>query len=141
MFNINLKYNHPDAKTPMKWDPWAAWYDLYAIEDWFVNPWERVLFKTWISLEIPHWFYWRIAPRSWLAFKNWIDVLAWVIDSSYRWDIWVILYWTDKTEILKVEKWMRIAQIIFEQCSDVVFLYNDLSNTDRWEWWFWSTGK
>lgn len=139
MLTVKIKFNSEYATTPTKWEPGAAWYDLYAIEEWFINPWERVLFKTWISMEIPNGFYWRIAPRSWLAFKYGIDVLAWVIDSSYRWDIWVILYNTSKDSILKVERWDRIAQIIFEQCNDALFVNEALNESIRWEWWFGST--
>jgi dUTP pyrophosphatase len=139
MLNVKIKFNSPDAQLPTKWDSWAAWYDLYAIEDFVLHVWERALLKTWISLEIPSWYYWRIAPRSWLAFKNGIDVLAWVIDSSYRWDIWVILYNTSKTDTFFVEKWMRIAQIIFEQCNDAVFTSDAMNETQRWDWWFGST--
>jgi len=39
------------------------------------------MFKTNISVAIPHGYYGRVAPRSGLAYKHGIDVLAGVIDS------------------------------------------------------------
>ena len=68
-----------------------AGYDLWSVESYTLKPLERKLFKTGISVEIPEGHYGRIAPRSGLAYKHGLDVLAGVIDSSYRGEIGVIL--------------------------------------------------
>ena len=57
--------------------------------------------------------YGRVAPRSGLALKNGIDVLAGVIDEDYRGELGVILINFGQTEKpIKIND--KIAQIIFE---------------------------
>jgi dUTP pyrophosphatase len=74
---------------------------------------ERKLFKTGLSIAIPQGMYGRIAPRSGLAYKDGIDVLAGVIDEDYRGDVGVILINFGTTE-KQFKIGDRIAQIIFE---------------------------
>ena len=50
-----------------------------------------MMIDTGIILEIPSGYYGRIEPRSGLAYKDGIDVLAGVIDEDYRGNIKVIL--------------------------------------------------
>lgn len=118
-----------------------AWYDLYATENYLLKPGERKLFKTNITAAIPHGYYGRIAPRSWLAYKHGIDVLAGVIDSGYRWDIWVILI-NFGTEDFPVNEGDRIAQFIIEKCHYIERQeVSEFDESQRGQWWFWSTGN
>jgi len=128
------------AKTPSQATFSDAGYDLFATEAYILKPGERKLFKTNISTAIPHGYYGRIAPRSWLAYKYGIDVLAGVIDSGYRGDIGVILinFWH---EDFSVNEWDKIAQFIIEKCHYVLWEeVQELPESQRGEWWFWSTG-
>ena len=128
-----------DAIVPRQNTSTDAWYDLFSTEDYVLEVWERKLFKTNISCAIPEWFYGRIAPRSGLAYKYWIDVLAWVIDSGYRWDIWVILINFGESDF-EIKKWDKIAQMIIEKCHYVNWIQvDDLDETDRNEWGFGSS--
>jgi len=77
---MKLKKLLENAIIPTKGSNGAAGYDLYATENCKLKPGERKLFKTGISLAIPQHLYGRIAPRSGLAYKHGIDVLAGVID-------------------------------------------------------------
>lgn len=130
-----------DAIVPQQNTATDAWYDLFSTEDYVLKIGERKLFKTNISCAVPEWFYARIAPRSGLAYKYWIDVLAWVVDSGYRWDVWVILI-NFGQEDFEVKKWDKIAQLIIEKCHYVNRIeVENLDETDRNEWWFWSSGK
>lgn len=70
-------------------------------------------------MAIPINHYGRIAPRSGLAFKSGIDVLAGVIDADYRGDIGVILYNTDPNTDFNVKQGDKIAQIVIEKCYDI----------------------
>ncbi len=95
MFNMNplyFKKLSEHAICPTRAEDGAAGYDLYAAEDTVIYPLERKLVKTDIAVHIPERFYGRVAPRSGLAFKHGIDVMAGVIDSSYRSGVGVILY-------------------------------------------------
>ena len=141
ILQINVKKLSENAIIPTQGTYFAAGYDLYAAEDAVVVCGTRKLIKTNISMEITPGYYGRIAPRSGLAYKNGIDVLAGVIDSDYRGDIGVILYNTDKNIDFNVKKGDRIAQIIFEACY-IATLNNvdNLDNTLRQAGGFGSTG-
>ena len=58
--------------------------------------------------------YGRIAPRSGLAIKNFIDIGTGVIDADYRGEVGAILF-NFSDEDFVVNQGDRIAQIIFEQ--------------------------
>ena len=141
LLEINIKKLSENATIPTQGSAFAAGYDLYAAEDAVVVCGSRKLIKTNISMEITPGYYGRIAPRSGLAYKNGIDVLAGVIDSDYRGDIGVILYNTDSNIDFTVKKGDRIAQIIFEACYTVSLNdANTLDNTSRQAGGFGSTG-
>ncbi len=141
ILQINVKKLSENATIPTQGTNFAAGYDLYAAEDAVVVCGTRKLIKTNISMEITPGYYGRIAPRSGLAYKSGIDVLAGVIDSDYRGDIGVILYNTDKNIDFTVKKGDRIAQIIFEACYTATLNnVENLDNTLRQAGGFGSTG-
>ena len=141
ILQINVKKLSENATIPTQGTKFAAGYDLYAAEDAVVVCGTRKLIKTNISMEINPGYYGRIAPRSGLAYKNGIDILAGVIDSDYRGDIGVILYNTDKNIDFTIKKGDRIAQIIFEACYTVTLNnVENLDNTLRQAGGFGSTG-
>ena len=128
------------AVMPAQNTPTDAGYDFFSTENYVLKSGERKLFKTNISCIIPSWYYGRVAPRSGLAYKHWIDVLAGVIDSEYRWDIWIILI-NFGDEDFEVKIWDRIAQFIIEKCHYVERTEVDnLDETIRNDWSFWSSG-
>lgn len=116
---INIKKSTDKAILPTQNSPYDAGYDLYSVEHGSIPPLSRLLVKTGISVAIPENFYGRIAPRSGLANKNGIDVLAGVIDATYRGDIGVILYNTSKETHFEFKAGDRIAQLIIERCHAV----------------------
>ena len=139
--NIQIKKLSDKAKIPSQASKSAAGYDLYAAEEVLVNTLGRKLVKTNISISIPEGYYGRIAPRSGLAYKNGIDVLAGVIDSDYRGDIGVILFNTDSNLDFLVNVGDRIAQIIIEKCHSVNWeTVETLDSTVRSEGGFGSSG-
>jgi len=135
---MNVKKLSDKAVIPSKGSVGAAGYDLYTTESYELKPGERKAFKTDIALAIPEGFYGRVAPRSGLAVKHGIDVLAGVIDSDYRGEILVALInLGDKPvqlPIVKDGKETAIAQIIFESCGTITGGFvevDDLTATQR----------
>lgn len=123
----------------------AAGMDLYANftegDCYDLQPGERRLFKTGIAIAIPRGTYARIAPRSGLAYKHGIDVLAGVIDEDYRGDVGVILI-NLGTEPFTVRHGDRIAQLIvthYLPCLPTEAF--ELPGTNRGSGGFGSTGK
>jgi hypothetical protein len=77
--NINIKKLAPNAVLP-NWNNDSAGADLTSLETATINVGRRHLFKTGLSLAIPSGYYGRVAPRSGLALKKGIDVMAGVVD-------------------------------------------------------------
>ena len=119
--NCKIVLLNSDSRYPTKSHVADAGYDLFSTEDVSLKPLQRKVVKTGIKLSIPAGFYGRIAPRSGLAVKSGIDVLAGVIDSGYNGEIGVVLINTDKFESVSLPKSSRIAQLIFEKCEDMNF--------------------
>lgn len=143
MPNITIPFQKlsDKAQIPTQANSSDAWYDLFSTENYLLKPGERKLFKTNIAVAIPHGYYGRIAPRSWLAYKHGIDVLAGVIDSGYRWDVWVILINFD-TEDFSVNEGDKIAQFILEKCHFIERQeVDEFTESQRGQWWFWSSWK
>ena len=131
-----------DATSPKKFSDKAAGYDLYSAEDTVIEPGKRFLIHTQIAIKLPPNVYGRIAPRSGMALKNGIDVLAGVIDPDYRGEVGVILFNSDNLLSFTVRKGDRIAQLILEQyLSDVdVKVVDELDVTERNDGGFGSSG-
>jgi len=124
----------------------AAGMDLYADESYSPHrpmelwPGDKQLIKTGISVAIPNGFYGRIAPRSGLAHKHGIDVMAGVVDSDYRGEIGVILINLGKDKVT-FSAGDRIAQMIITPCARAELTeVNELSTTDRGDGGYGSTG-
>ena len=161
---IKFKKNHPDAIIPTKNSEGDAAYDLYSVEKAIIGPMCRACISVGLSVEIPQGFYGRVAPRSGLAVKKGLDVLAGVIDSSYRGDLGVVLINLNfPEELLKpnhakggVQSYetlfgsrqnvdlpagSRVAQLIIERCYNAEWQeVDELSDSVRQEGGFGSSG-
>ncbi|GBL95727.1 Deoxyuridine 5'-triphosphate nucleotidohydrolase [Araneus ventricosus] len=130
-----------NAKIPTKGSKLAAGYDLYSAYDYVVPPKGKVLAMTDIQVQIPPGHYGRVAPRSGLAVKNFIDVGAGVVDEDYRGNLGVVLFNFGSQEF-KVNKGDRIAQFICEKISyPELEEVDSLDGTERGDGGFGSTGK
>ena len=89
---LKIKKLHDKAFVPAKGSEQAAGYDLFASEEIVVPAKGKTLIGTGISMAIPVGNYGRVAPRSGLAVKNFIDVGAGVVDSDYRGEVKVLLF-------------------------------------------------
>lgn len=141
MKQVKITKLNKSAIVPTRGSMKAAGYDLYTTDFYVLKPGERKLFKTGLSMAIPSGMYGRIAPRSGLALKNGIDVLAGVIDEDYRGEIGVVLInlGQEDKNILSGDK---IAQIIFEFYNEVDFSEeSSLNETSRGSGGYGSTDK
>lgn len=128
---IPLKILSDKATVPKRALPGSAGLDLSASEDVTIPPRKWKLISTGLAMQIPGGYYGRIAPRSGLAAKNGIDVLAGVIDENYTGEVKVILMNNDDKEF-QVHCGERIAQIIFEKILvDDFEVVSELTETER----------
>ncbi len=137
---LRIKKLNPKAFLPVKGSEQAAGYDLFSIEDLKIPAHDKKLVSTGIAMQIPAGNYGRIAPRSGLACKNFIDVGAGVIDSDYRGEVKVLLFNFSDQEF-QVNIGDRISQLIIEKYTRTdVEEVEDLNLTARGEGGFGSTG-
>tara|TARA_B100000131_G_C18028577_1_gene577464 strand:+ start:472 stop:1014 length:543 start_codon:yes stop_codon:yes gene_type:complete len=138
---IKVKLENPDAKKPTKATAYDAGWDLYSCEDKFIPARRRVTINTGVCLEIPRDHAGLIWPRSGLAVKSGVDVFAGVVDAGYRGEVKVCLYNSSDQE-LSIKKGDRIAQILFQEIPRLRLVVSDtLSDTDRGEGGFGSSGR
>lgn len=96
--------------------------------------------KTGLSIACPTGTYGRVAPRSGLAVKKFIDVGAGVIDADYRGEVGVVLF-NFGVEDFFVTTGDRVAQLVLEQvCMVPAVEVEELSDTERGAGGFGSTG-
>lgn len=123
--------------------PQSAGYDIKSNEIAVtLNPGEFYAFSTNVYMtECDERLYFRVAPRSGLAVKHGIDVLAGVIDSDYRGEIKVVLVNLNDTPII-IDKGMRIAQLIPTYYAHDAFISNtETIERERGTNGFGSSGK
>ncbi|NWI74042.1 deoxyuridine 5'-triphosphate nucleotidohydrolase, mitochondrial isoform X1 [Catharus ustulatus] len=130
-----------NAFAPSRGSARSAGYDLYSAYDCVIPPMEKAVVKTDIQIALPSGCYGRVAPRSGLAAKHFIDVGAGVIDEDYRGNVGVVLFNFGK-ETFEVKKGDRIAQLICERIYyPELEEVEALDDTERGEGGFGSTGK
>ena len=96
--------------------------------------------KTGLSISFPAGLYARIAPRSGLALKKFIDVGVGVVDADYRGEVGVVLF-NHGDQDFEVKMGDRIAQLILEKISTPeVEEVSRLDSTVRGSGGFGSTG-
>ena len=96
--------------------------------------------KTGLSISFPTGLYARIAPRSGLALKRFIDVGAGVVDADYRGEVGVVLF-NHGDQDFEVKMGDRIAQLILEKIdTPPVEEVQGLEGTVRGSSGFGSTG-
>ena len=112
VFEISLVSEH--ASIPRRSNVTDAGADICSAVKCKIPAHGQYCIDTGIAISFPIDCYCRIAPRSGLAFKHSIDVLAGVIDHGYNDTIKVILFNHSDTNY-EVNIGDRIAQIILEK--------------------------
>ena len=137
---LKFKRLDPQATLPTRGSQSSAGLDIYSLDAVTIGPGERSLARTGLSVAIPEGFYGRVAPRSGLAVKQGLDVLAGVIDSDYRGELLCLLYNTGDTTVM-LPATTKICQLIIEQIATPEAAWSDdLSETARGAGGFGSTG-
>ncbi|WP_052636165.1 dUTP diphosphatase [Peptoclostridium litorale] len=139
---LKIKKIDENAVVPRYAHDGDAGLDLFSIEEKRIDPGDRALLRTGISMQLPENTEAQIRPRSGLALKNGITVLntPGTIDEGYRGEVCIILI-NHSEKSFAVEKGMKIAQMVIKPVLKVdVEEVEDLSASGRGENGFGSTG-
>jgi dUTP pyrophosphatase len=130
-----------NAFAPVRSSEKAAGVDLFSAYNTVIPSKGKGIVKTDLKISLPEECYGRIAPRSGMAAKNFIDVGAGVIDADYRGPLNVLLF-NFGEEDFQINKGERIAQLICERILIPDLKETDsLDTTNRGIGGFGSTGK
>ena len=151
---MKVKLLSPGAKEPTRAEEGAAGYDLYAPNDFVVNPGRSVL-QLDIKIELDRGTEGQIRPRSGFSLKGMegysmndldtpkrfdAEVLLGTIDESFRGIVGVIIK-SYENEPFIIKSGTRVAQMVIEHyCSDPFEVVAELSETSRGEGGFGHTG-
>ena len=113
---LRYRIMHKNAYGLTRETPNSVGYDLRSPYDYLLPPRVAVKIPIGLQMAIPYKHYGRIAPKSGLAARFAIDVLAGVIDPDYRGEIVVILINHGATEV-QLFSGQKIAQLILEKAS------------------------
>lgn len=137
---------HENAKLPSKKHDDDVGLDVYGCENITIPPYSFRKISTGLIFQgmenDEHEYYIRVAPRSGIALKYGIDVLAGVVDKNYRGEIGVVLM-NNNPQPYTVSKRDRIAQFIFEKAMTNIRCIEtkEQQNTTRNDKGFGSSGK
>lgn len=137
---IQVKRLTETSKLPIKGSQYAAGWDLYADEDVVLLPGNRRWIRTGVQIELDPWDCGLVWPRSGMAGNLGVDTSAGVLDSDFRGEFKVLL--VNNGELpFNVVVGERIAQLVILRVSNACLIeVNELSETDRGERGFGSTG-
>ncbi|PYI19213.1 deoxyuridine 5'-triphosphate nucleotidohydrolase [Aspergillus japonicus CBS 114.51] len=130
----------PSGRAPTRGSAFAAGYDLYSAKDTVIPSKGKALVDTGIAIAVPEGTYGRIAPRSGLASKHFIDTGAGVIDADYRGEVKVLLFNFSDVDF-EIKEGDRVAQLVLERIyTPEVTVVEKLEESVRGAGGFGSTG-
>ena len=127
--DIRIKKLTKSAVLPTRANNNDAGYDLYATQDMIIGPMEKAVVPTGLSIEIPLGYYGRVInlklPE--VLFNNNKKISAYESTFGSR----------NKFSISKGD---RIAQLIIEKCHVIDWVETELSDSERGEGGYGSSG-
>lgn len=138
---ILVKKLDPSAKLPTYVHEGDAGMDLYTLIDLVIEPMQRALIPTGISMAVPSGYVGLIWDKSGIAAIRGLKTLAGVIDSGYRGEVKVSLFNTSQeTQIFEAGE--KVSQMLIQKVENPsVVEVNELDDTKRGAGAFGSTGK
>ena len=141
---IKVKKLKPEAVLPVRGSEYAAGYDLCACieQPITIGPHNTQKVGTGLSIELPIGTFGAIFARSGLATKRGLRPAncVGVCDSDYRGEYIVALH-NDTDTYQTIKPGDRIAQLVVMQFEELEFTEDNLSDTERGEGGFGSTGE
>ncbi|KAL4780194.1 dUTPase-like protein [Aspergillus varians] len=139
--SLLVKKLTPTATAPTRGSAFAAGYDLYSAKEIVIPAKGKALVDTGLAIAVPEGTYGRVAPRSGLASKHFIDTGAGVIDADYRGEVKVLLFNFSDVDFT-VKEGDRVAQLVLERIyTPEVMVVEELEESVRGAGGFGSTGN
>ena len=138
--NIQIKKNNNNAKIPTKEYEDAAGFDIYSSSTYSLNPGERVIVSSGLSMALPKNSFGMITGRSGNTIKKGLFVAPGIIDSDYRGDVGIMCF-NLSDSVININTGDKIAQMLILPTSKANIIESQsLNNTSRGDNGFGSTG-
>ena len=141
--DVLIRRVDPDVPLPSYAHPGDAGADLRTTEACEIKPGERAVLPTGVSFALPEGYAAFVHPRSGLAARCGVALVnaPGTVDAGYRGEIKVIVVNLDPREVVRFERFDRIAQLVVQQVEKVRFReVAELPDSARAEGGFGSTG-
>lgn len=124
---IRVRRVHDDAVLPSYAHPGDAGADLSTTVDVHLEPGERALVPTGISIALPDGYVGLVHPRSGLAARCGLSIVntPGTVDAGYRGELKVMLINLDPREPIVLERGDRIAQLVVQRVEHADFVEVD----------------
>ena len=143
MVQVLVKRLYPDVPLPKYGKAGDAGADITTRVDITLQPGERVLVPTGLSIALPFGFAAFVHPRSGLAIKHGVSMVntPGTIDAGFRGELQIILINHDPREGISFVKGDRIAQLVVQRVEAADFVeVDELPGSERSTGGFGSTG-
>ena len=124
--------------------PGDAGADLTSRIDITLQPGERALVPTGISIALPNGYVALVHPRSGLAIKHGVTMVnsPGTVDAGFRGELQIILINHDPKDSISFKRGDRIAQLVIQQVERAEFIeVSELPGSERSTGGFGSTGS
>jgi dUTP pyrophosphatase len=124
---VRVRRVHDDAVLPSYAHPGDAGADLPTTVDVRLEPGERALVPTGISIALPEGYVGLVHPRSGLAARCGLSIVntPGTVDAGYRGELKVMLINLDPREPIVLDRGDRIAQLVVQRVERAAFVEVD----------------
>ena len=133
----------PSVPLPAYGKPGDAGADIATRVDFTLQPGERALIPTGLSIALPSGYAAFVHPRSGLAIKHGVSMVntPGTVDAAYRGELQIILINHDPSNAISFVKGDRIAQLVIQKVEHANFVeVASLPGSERGVGGFGSTG-
>lgn len=120
---VGLRRLDPGLPAPRYAHPGDAGADLPVAIDCVLEPGERLLVPTGISVAIPEGWVGLVHPRSGLAARHGLTIVnaPGTVDAGYRGEILVCLLNTDREQPVRLQRGDFVAQLLLQRVGRAIF--------------------
>jgi dUTP pyrophosphatase len=143
MVEVLIRRIDATVAVPAYAHPGDAGADLVTTVDVRLEPGQRAIVPTGVSIALPHGYVALVHPRSGLAAASGLSIVnaPGTVDAGYRGEIKVLLVNLDPAEAVTLRRGDRIAQLVIQRVEQARFVEVDtLPGSGRGDGGYGSTG-